>query len=482
MSWGGVTAADTWRSGRGGAVPWIAVASVLLLLGLAGFLVHPVLGAGVLAVLVAPVFVLSPRYALLLFLAVLPLDALTTIDESGMLSLTRLLGLALVGGWILHLLVERRRVRIAPAAWRLGAYVAFALVSIGWAADPGVSMRAVATLIQLLLLAIMAADVLREPRDVERAIDVLLASTTVVALLVVFQMSPDAKRATLTFAGDKLNSNYLAATLVFPAIAAMGLGTRRGAWGWWRLAAVVPITLALFLTGSRGGGVAFVGGLLLLGALRRGRYVGLAAAVIALSILLPVVVPQATADRLWSRYTTAEQDRLSGRIDIWRVGLAMAKDNPVQGTGYGGFSDAFYQYMLVTPIDPYFARAHSRGNRAAHNIYLGTLAELGVVGIVLLGASLLAHGRALWRARVVAFRRRDPVIARLTLALLGVFASLLLFGSTIDLLAIKATWVWLAMMQATACIAWASRTRSVPEAGSHATVAPPPVARPARVA
>ena len=476
MTWSEAVTADPWRSGNG-AMAWIGIASFLLLLGLAGFLVHPVLGVGVLALLGAPVFVLSPRYALLLVLAILPLDALTSIDEGGMLSLTRLLGLALLGGWVLHLLVERRRVRIAPGAWRLGAYVAFAAVSVGWAADPGVSMRAVATLVQLLLLAIMAADVLREPQDVERAIDVLLASTVVVALLVLFQMAPDAKRATLVFAGDKLNSNYLAATLVFPAIAAVGLGARVGtAWGWLRLAAVVPIALALFLTGSRGGGVAFVGGLLLIGALRRGRHVGLVVAAIVLAVLLPVVVPQSTADRLWSRYTTAEQDRLSGRVDIWRVALAMAKDNPVQGTGYGGFSDAFYHYMLLTPVDPYFARAHSRGNRASHNIYLGTLAELGVIGFVLLGAALVTHGRSLWRARLAAFRRRDPAIARLTLALLGVFASLLLFGSTIDLLSIKAPWVWLAMMQATACIAArAQRARVAPRASvvvaPHARVA-----------
>src|SRR6185436_12221568 len=171
-------------------------------------------------------------YALLLFLAILPFDALTSIDETKMLSLTRLMGLALLGGWMLHLLVAQRRVRITPGAWRLVAYVAFAAVSVGWAADPSVSIRAVATLVQLLLLAIMAADVLREPRDVERAMDVLLASTAVVALLVLFQMSPDSKRATLTFAGDKLNSNYLAATLVFPAIAALGLGSRGGStWG-----------------------------------------------------------------------------------------------------------------------------------------------------------------------------------------------------------------------------------------------------------
>src|SRR5262249_50840759 len=113
---------------------------------------------------------------------------------------------------------------------------------------------------------------------------------------------------------------------------------------------------------------------------------------------------------------------------------------------------AFYYYMVRTPVDPLFARAHSRGNRASHNIYLGTLAELGVVGLGLLVVALLAHGRALWRTRIAALRAHDEERARLALALLGVFASLVLFGSTIDLLGTKAPWLWLAMMQAVACV------------------------------
>src|SRR5262249_45638404 len=159
--------------------------------------------------------------------------------------------------------------------------------------------------------------------------------------------------------------------------------------------------------------------------------------------------------------SAAEQDRLSGRMDIWRVAMAMVEDHPIRGTSLGGFPDAFYQYMLTTPVDPYFARAHSRGNRASHNIYLGTLAELGLIGIGLLVPALLAPGRALWRARRAAIRRHDEARARLVLALLGVFASLVLFGSTIDLLGTKGPWVWLAMMQAVACAGAGARVRRV---------------------
>jgi O-antigen ligase len=444
-------AVDTWRGGD--AWPWMAAATLFLVFGLAAFVASPLLGVAVLGLFAAPLFVVAPRHALLVFVAMLPFDAVSVFGEAdAALSLTRVVGLALFGGWVLHQLVEQRRVRLTRGAWRLVAYVGFACVSVVWAADPSATLRALATLIQLLLLMIMAANVLREPGDVRRVIDVLLLSTVAVALLVLWSFPMGTHRARLEMLGHTVNPNFVAGILVFPAVAAVGLGSTRSAWGWWRLVCVVPIALALFLTGSRGGGIAFAGGLVLIALLRRRVGFGVAALAIGIAVLLPVVVPQVTADRMWSRYSNVEQDRLSGRMDIWRVALAMAGDRPIEGAAFGAFSDTFYRYMLTADVDPYFARAHSRGNRAAHNIYLKALAELGIVGLVLLVAALWAHARGLWRARAAAFRRGDEAQLRLVLALLGVLGSLVLFASTLDVLETKAPWMWLGMMQAVICM------------------------------
>jgi len=442
-----------WRNGGTAAAPWLAAGALVLAVGLGAFFVHPLLGAAVLGLFAAPLFVVAPQYAFLLFVALLPFDAVSSLQSEGGVTITRLIGLALFAGWILHLVIERKRVRLTRGARRLCVFVAFAGVSVLWAGDPSVSLRAVITLVQLLLLAVMGSNVLREPRDVQRVVDVLLASTAIVAVLMLGEVNPAGHRLTFTFGGETVNANYVAATLVFPAVAAVALGSAGGAWGWWRFAAVAPIAIALFLTGSRGGAVALIGGLLVVAAVRRRVGVRLAIGGVLLATVLPLMVPQATMDKLTSRYSAAEEDRLSGRMDIWRVAMAMVEDRPLQGQAYGGFADAFYQYMLTAKVDPEFGRMHSRGNRAAHNIYLGTLAELGIVGIVLLGAALLAHWRGLWRARLAALRRGDETTARLALALLGVFASVLIFGATIDLLGTKATWIWLATMEAVTFIA-----------------------------
>jgi len=437
-----------WRNGGTTAAPWLAAGALVLAVGLGAFFVHPLLGTAVLGIFAVPMFVVAPQYAFLMFVALLPFDAVSSLTSEGGVTVTRLLGLALFAGWIMHLVIERKRVRLTRGAWRLLAFVGFAALSVAWAADPGASLRAVITLAQLLILAIMGSNVLREPRDVQRVLDVLLVSTAAVAVLMLGEVNPEGHRLTFTFLGETVNANFVAATLVFPAVAAIAMGPAGGAWGWWRFVAVAPIAIALFLTGSRGGAFALVGGLLIVAALRRRVGVRLAIGAILLATILPVMVPERTMDRLTSRYSAAEEDRLSGRMDIWRVAMAMVEDKPLQGQAYGGFADAFYQYMLTAKVDPEFGRMHSRGNRAAHNIYLGTLAELGVVGVLLLGAALLAHARGLWRTRVRALRCGDEATARLALALIGVFASVLIFGATLDLLGSKSTWIWLAAMEA----------------------------------
>jgi O-antigen ligase len=149
----------------------------------------------------------------------------------------------------------------------------------------------------------------------------------------------------------------------------------------------------------------------------------------------------------------AEDDRLSGRLDIWRVGLAMVADRPLQGTGFAGFRDAFYEYMLETPVDPKFALIHSRGNRVAHNIYLSTLAELGLAGGALFGLALAAHVRTAWQLRRAAMEVGDAEAEDVALALLAALVTLLVGGACTELLLSKTPWFLLATVQGAAIAA-----------------------------
>ena len=116
---------------------------------------------------------------------------------------------------------------------------------------------------------------------------------------------------------------------------------------------MVPIGLALIATGSRGGALACAAGLVVV-AVVRPRLGGRVLAALALTaVLLPAVLSGDSMVTLRARWVTAAEDRLSGRLDIWRVGLAMVADRPLAQGRVAGFREAFYGYMLETRVDPH---------------------------------------------------------------------------------------------------------------------------------
>jgi O-antigen ligase/polysaccharide polymerase Wzy-like membrane protein len=76
----------------------------------------------------------------------------------------------------------------------------------------------------------------------------------------------------------------------------------------------------------------------------------------------------------------------NGRGDYWRVAATMALDRPVLGAGAASFEQIWLRER-PTPVEA----------RDAHSLYLETLAELGPVGLALLGVALAVPLAALRR-------------------------------------------------------------------------------------
>jgi O-antigen ligase len=75
----------------------------------------------------------------------------------------------------------------------------------------------------------------------------------------------------------------------------------------------------------------------------------------------------------------------SGRLRIWTTGLEALKDNWAIGSGLGTFQAA---YNVHVPA------ALSKTTPVAHNLYLSTAVELGVLGLILVLLTLAFHFRA----------------------------------------------------------------------------------------
>jgi O-antigen ligase len=157
--------------------------------------------------------------------------------------------------------------------------------------------------------------------------------------------------------------------------------------------AALMMGVALIMTNSRGGILSFVAEIVFLvgmTGLRRGRErreegdrssairgaavrAGLGLALI-LSIFAGVVMlgGEPVVNRLMG--TVSSADPTTGRAHFWRVTLDIIRDYPLMGTGLGSFGLAFTRYDT---------RAGLLRVEQAHNDYLQTLADAGVVGALL---------------------------------------------------------------------------------------------------
>lgn len=152
------------------------------------------------------------------------------------------------------------------------------------------------------------------------------------------------------------------------------------------LIAAVLIFLALVLSGSRGGWLSGVAIMLCFGSLAFKRLSGSESrASLGGLLVIPVLVAAGVwwmgvdplADRLVANDQEVEQFKNIGRFSIWKNTLKIIRERPVAGTGLGTYEVAYPQW---DSSDGRFRVEQ------AHNDYLQCLAELGLLGGLIVAA------------------------------------------------------------------------------------------------
>lgn len=195
--------------------------------------------------------------------------------------------------------------------------------------------------------------------------------------------------------------------------------------GWLRarllaIAALVLITFGVVLTFSRGAAIAFGALVVLMASLRflRLRHVALLGAILAIVL--------ASVPSYWIRVstlaelpgvasTTGEADSsITSRGTENLAAVLIFADHPALGVGpglypqyYKEYQDRVGDYSSVIDVNQKYT------TRQAHNLYLGVLAETGVIGFLCLMAAIVVTARELWTAR-----RRCLKAGRVDLSLL----------------------------------------------------------------
>jgi O-antigen ligase len=291
------------------------------------------------------------------------------------------------------------------------ALIAWFALTLAWAEDPGLagdSLLAVA--IALVTLTIVATTV--SSRRAVRLIAFAFVAGAVLAVVLaqaIQGIHPAASAvATASIDDARLQSgasdpNYLAAVVVGALVLAGGLAAFEGrARVRLTLAAAALILLyGLLATQSRGGFIAAAAALLCaLAIFRSGRG----------RVLLGILVVCAFAAVFFAlnplvleRVTTIDGGG-NGRAQLWDVAWRVARDHPIAGVGIGNFVAVERDYVReAKPLR--FSDLIAEQPHVVHNEYLQTLAETGVVGLVLLVALIVG----LLRTFLLAAKRFDEL-------------------------------------------------------------------------
>jgi O-antigen ligase len=322
-----------------------------------------------------------PILSLGLFAILIPIEQIVLIDGLGTIS--RFAGLMFAVTYAIPRLGRLRPQAMPPAAW---AYLAWSLVSIGWALDPGRAWDQHVTLIQLFIVAVLVADfVVHQPTIVRSVLWAYSLSALATALIGVEAFVTGGyvtQTRSAVFEGQ--NPEHFAAVLT-PALL---FGLHEALVGRRRILGLVialATTLGVIVTGTRAAWVAIVIVVALFVFPRLTQKGRVASVVLAFAVVAGVAQVPGATQLVTERTATAISTGGAGRTDIWSVAATIYASAPFLGVGYANFPIAYTPQMARASNVSSWSNIEGRG---AHNVAILTLVELGPIGLVLLAAFL----------------------------------------------------------------------------------------------
>ena len=329
----------------------------------------------------------------------------TTLGLGGFRAETMVVTATLTTALLAVHFATRARAGAHPAGWLFLPFLVYAAINVAWITPvPWLGWRDVLLWIQLVAVFWVVVNGLCA-RAVQRVLfGTLIALAAAGVVLACYQRFVDRDWLML---GRTQSEYYLGVSgpfgipnsfaalllLVLPACGALALRRAAGAvervwWGW--LTAV--LALGLVLTLSRGAWLALAVALCVWPLVRVGgrwrRRAALAAVVLA-GVVVAGIALHESSPRVQARVAALVRD--GGEVTrpvMWRGAWQLFRTQPVWGTGAGSY-DVLFEKVRPETFQP--------RPRWAHNDYLNTLSDYGVVGFVLFfGAGAFVFWRCRW--------------------------------------------------------------------------------------
>lgn len=325
--------------------------------------------------------------AVCLFVFAIPWQ--NAISLPGIGTFARISGFIMIGVYLIHLATSSQR-RLPWEFLLLFGYIGWYALSGFWAEDPPVYASRLFQFIQLLA----AILVIWQAAKTERSIRAIMVSYLIGGYILAFiaikefrklQVEDALGGSRVTLEGFNANGVAIMLALGLPMALYLYSMTSSDSSFRSRLGRAFPllyIVLAAFgmvLVASRGGllvgllGISICGWHMFRKSELRPRAMNLTAFFVGAVGLFIAFGPTeglvGNIDRLASTANSLKKQDLNHRQDIWKDGIPLIMDHPVLGVGGASFAQAL--------------KARHGMKYPAHNVYISTLAELGIVGFVL---------------------------------------------------------------------------------------------------
>jgi O-antigen ligase len=401
-------------------------------------------------VALAGLFYRRPAWGLGLFIFSLPFERIGSYPLNPatgypLLHAAQVIGAGLIGGWLLGLVLKRRRPSFPKSFWFLLAFLASAVISA--------LLVNVEQVWQILVWLIFIVTLFLAVADTTAAVPVktIRKSLVITALLVgvfgLYQLVGDLAGLSTAATGLRdrytkealgftriqstaLEPLYYANYLFLPLLVLLALGVETGLAGPLEITTFVVVFLNFVLTLSRGGYVSGGAGLLLLIILSRHRFghwlkhnskaavvillssalLVMATVTISVKIAKPGQFSATTALRNFLGAHAFETGSFTERVRDQRLAITIFKSHPVFGVGIGGFGSAYYDCKI--------GKCVYRPNNQA----LEVLAEGGIIGFTAFHLFLLAVLYYGWRALSWAKSEQRALIIGLMAAIVAMVA------------------------------------------------------------
>jgi hypothetical protein len=352
--------------------------------------------APLIAAAVVPVAVRWPIHVSLgIYAFLIPFDPILALGGGTTgTTLTKLVGIGAIAILLAMGLIGRRLVRPPQAALWWSLFILWGALSAVWAADTEEVLLRLPMAVSLLFLYLVVVSVNVSEEELSSVcLFTILGGIVASAFTIYFYQSgilyEGTGRASLVFWEREANPNTLSFSLIMP----IGLGIYRYtiASRFWKkilyLVAITVMVAGFFLTMSRGPLLGLVIFLLMYSIFLR------SPRKLTIPLVLLVLVLIAMPEMFYARLNLIKDPTGAGRLGIWQDGWLLVQHYWTIGAGLSNYPVVEHRLVGVW--------------KSAHNIYLTSLVELGIIGFSFLVLALWSNLR--WSRSILSAVQDEPL-------------------------------------------------------------------------